>query len=136
MTLVEQWFKYFEEKIFQEFGQNVKKIEDYQPDVSPLVYCCLHHKKVPHIKREVILSNEFKSSIWFSNPAWLNLKETIENGKDINCYMSKSIRDWKSIDYLLYTCKIRHFHLYNNQEGGIRKELVFGIFTENKFYVL
>lgn len=136
MTLVEQWFKYFEEKIFQEFGQNVKEIEGYQPDVSPLVYCCLNHKRVPNTKRQVILSNEFKSSALSKELVWLGLKEVIENGDDINCYMSKSLKDWQSIDYLLYTCKIRHFHLYKNSEGGVRRDLVFGIFTEDKFYGL
>jgi hypothetical protein len=61
-SLTEQWFDWFEERILSEFGMDVKKVAKYQPDVSPLVYCCLHHKRVPVQKREVILSKKIQDS--------------------------------------------------------------------------
>lgn len=135
-SLTEQWFDWFEERIFLEFGMDVKKVEKYQPDVAPLVYCCLHHKRVPIQKREVILSKKIQDGEWQKNADWLKLKKTIEEGLDINPYMSKSLKNWNSIDYLLYTLDIRHLHFRKNKDGGIGNELVFGVFVQQKFYVI
>jgi hypothetical protein len=135
-SLTEQWFDWFEERILSEFGMDVKKVAKYQPDVSPLVYCCLHHKRVPVQKREVILSKKIQDSEWQKNKDWLNLKKAIEDGLDINLYMSKSLKNWNSIDYLLYTLDIRHLHFRKNKDGGIGNELVFGVFVDEKFYAI
>lgn len=48
--------------------------------------------------------------------------------------MSKSLNEWKAVDYLLYCYNISHFHLHKNKNGGVRSELVFGVFTEDSFY--
>lgn len=134
--LSQQWFEYFEKRIHLEFGMNLKEIHGYQPDVAPLVYCCLRHKMVPVKKREVVLSNKLLCEKLDENKNLSKILKLIENGGDINNYMSKNIKDWKSIDYLLYTLNIRHFHLKKDKHGGILKELVFGVFTDKKFYAI
>lgn len=131
-----QWAEFFKKKIMSDFSIDVTKAPNYQIDVAPLIYCCLLHRRVPVKKWNVILSQEFQDSDWAKKTDWLNIKNKLESGEDINPYMSKSLKDWAVVDYLLYTYKIHHFHLYKNNDGGIRNELVFGIFHKNTFYVL
>ena len=119
-----------------EFNFDVTKINNYQPDVTPIVYCCLQHRRVKPNRRNVILSKQLQESSWATNAEWISLQERIKNGDDINGYMSKKINDWQAVDYLLYTCNISHFHLYKNKDGGVRDFLVFGIFTKDFFYAL
>lgn len=136
MVLTKQWFEYFANRILTEFDMDVTQIDDYQRDVAPLVYTALHNRRVLNKPRKVIPSIFFMQGEWAKNERWLKLKATIESGGDINLYMSKSLKNWRSIDYLLYNYNISHFHLYKNKDGGIRHELVFGVFTDGEFYVL
>ena len=135
-TLQSGWFDIFRKKLMTEFGLDVKKIKNYQPDISPIVYCCLQHRRVTSRPRSVILSKKLQESSWANNAKWMSLQERIKKGDDINGYMSKKINDWQAVDYLLYTCNISHFHLYKNKDGGIREHLVFGVFTKDCFYAL
>lgn len=135
-TLQYSWFDWFRRKILTEFDQDVTMIKDYQPDITPIVYCCLQHKRVMPQKRKVILSDFFVNNEFGAKSEWLSLKKKIEDGVDINPYMSKNINDWRSVDYLLYTCNISHFHLHKGKQGGIRPELVFGVFTDDTFYAI
>jgi len=135
-TLQSGWFNIFRKKLMTDFNLDVRRIKDYQPDISPIVYCCLKHRRITPRMRSVILSKKLQESSWATNAEWMSLKERIENGDDINGYMSKNINDWKAVDYLLYTCNISHFHLHKNKEGGIREHLVFGVFTKDYFYAL
>ena len=134
-TLQSSWFRWSEKKLENE-GIEIKKIGNYQSDMAPIMYCCIQHKRIAPKGRNIILSEEFKKSKWVNDNAWIDLQRKIEAGVDINGYMSKQVNDWQSIDYLLYTCNITHFHLYKNIKGGIRDELVFGIFTKDHCYVL
>lgn len=135
-TLQHSWFDWFRKKIYADFNQDVTTIKDYQPDITPIVYCCLQHRRIEPKKRRVILSDFFAKNNMSSSSEWISLKNKIENGVDINQYMSKSINDWKAVDYLLYTCNISHFHLHKDKYGGIRPELVFGVFTDEAFYAI
>ncbi|EPA97792.1 hypothetical protein [Pseudomonas sp. G5(2012)] len=135
-TLQSSWFHWFRKKLITEFNLDIRKMKSYQPDIAPIIYCCMQHKRITPRNRTVLLSNEFKNSKWASDEIWLSLQRKIESGEDINGYMSKRVNDWQSIDYLLYTCNISHFHLYKNQKGGIREELVFGVFTKDYFYTI
>lgn len=135
-TLVTQWARFFEKKLNKEFGLITSEIDNYQLDAAPLVYCCLLHRKVEVKKWNIVLSNEFLSSKWATSDEWLKIKDILEQGKDINPYMSKSLKNWQAVDYLLYTYGIHHFHLYKNKDGGIRSELVFGVFSNDELYVL
>lgn len=135
-TLLSGWFDHFKRKLISEFKLDIETIENYQPDISPLVYCCLKHKHILPRKRTILLSNEFKMNEMASSEEWRLLRAKIESGDDINGYMSKKNNDWQSIDYLLKSCNITHFHLFKNQQGGIRKWLVFGVFTKEYFYAL
>ncbi|WP_110685908.1 hypothetical protein [Salinicola aestuarinus] len=135
-TLQSGWFDIFKKKLMTEFNLDVRKIQNYQSDISPIVYCCLQHRRVTPKPRNVILSKKLQESSWATNKEWMSLQESIEKGDDINGYMSKKINEWQAFDYLLYTCNISHFHLYKNKEGGIRDPLVFGIFTKEFFYAL
>ncbi|MCR4509204.1 hypothetical protein NUV66_07790 [Pseudomonas sp. 32.2.56] len=135
-TLLSDWFDYFRRKLISEFNLDIKKSENYQPDISPLIYCCIQHKRIAPRKRAILLSNSFKESKMASSEEWRSLRAKIESGDDINGYMSKKVNDWQSIDYLLGSCNITHFHLYKNQDGGTREWLIFGIFTKEHFYAL
>jgi hypothetical protein len=135
-TLQSGWFDVFIKKLMDEFKFDVRRIKNYQPDMAPIVYCCLLHRRVAPNPRIVILSKNLQESSWANNKEWISLQERIEKGDDINGFMSKKINDWREIDYLLYTCNISHFHLYKNKDGGIREYLVFGIFTKDFFYAL
>ncbi|EBC7384245.1 hypothetical protein C7K91_00100 [Salmonella enterica] len=132
----QQLFNIFEDKISDEFNINLKTINNYQPDISPIYYCCLLNKRVLHHKRKVLISDEFESCDFSKSSEWLSLKAFIENAGDINSYMSKRINDWNSVDYLLNTCGVSHFHIRKNKDGGIGKELIFGIFTKDEFYAI
>lgn len=136
MVLTKQWFEYFANRILTEFDMDVTQIDGYQKDIAPFVYTALHNRRVVNKPRKVISSNFFMHSKWAINERWLKLKAAIESGSDINCYMSKSLKNWRAIDYLLYNYNISHFHLYKNKDGGIRHELVFGVFTDSEFYIL
>ena len=135
-TLQSDWFDIFRKKLMTEFNLDVRKINNYQPDISPIVYCCLQHRRVTPKPRNVILSKKLQESSWATCTEWMSLQESIKKGDDINRYMSKKINDWQVVDYLLFTCNISHFHLYKNNKGGIRDSLVFGIFTKDFFYAL
>lgn len=135
-TLQSDWFKLFRKKLIAEFGFDISELEGYQPDMWPIIYCCLKHRRVSPRARKVILSKKLQESSWAKNADWLSIQEKIEKGDDINGYMSKAIHEWQAVDYLLYTCNISHFHLYKNNKGGIRDSLVFGIFTKDNFYAL
>lgn len=135
-TLQSGWFDVFRKKLMADFNLDVRKIKNYQPDISPIVYCCLQHRRVTPKPRNVILSKKLQESPWATSKEWVSLQESIKKGDDINGYMSKKVNDWQAIDYLLYTCNISHFHLYKNKKGGIREPLVFGIFTKDFFYAL
>jgi hypothetical protein len=50
--------------------------------------------------------------------------------------MSKSTKDWKKFDYLLCMGNFSHIHMAKNEDGGIGKDLVFGVFTNDSFYAL
>lgn len=136
MVLRSQWFDYFSKKILKDFGIVVSDMENYQPDVSPIVYCCLLNRRVINKKRKIIYSKAFSESDWHNDDRWIKLKKIIEEGDDINCYMSKAINEWMAVDYLLYTYNVSHFHLHKNKKGGIRNELVFGVFTHDCFYAI
>ncbi len=131
-----QWSKFFEDKIQTEFNFDKSASKNYQIDAAPLIYCCLHHRRVPVKNWNVVLSKEFLDSNWKEDIAWLKIKDKLENGEDINSFMSKKINDWTSIDFLLYTFNIYHFHLYRDSNGGIRDQLVFGTFHNDNFYIL
>lgn len=135
-SLVKQWCLIYEKRIILEFNINIKEVENYQVDLAPIIYCCLLHRKVPIQKWNIICSQNFTSSHWATHDSWLKIKSILEDGKDINNYMSKSLSNWKAIDHLLNTFKIHHFHLRKNKNGGIGDELVFGIFHKDTFYVL
>lgn len=135
-TLQSGWFDIFKRKLEVEFDFDVRSIKNYQPDILPMVYCCLKHRRITPVPRKVILSKKFQESLWVTKPEWVSLQKSIEIGEDINGYMSKSVNDWQAIDYLLCTCNISHFHLHKNKMGGIRETLVFGVFTKDSFYAL
>ncbi|MEE5107207.1 hypothetical protein V2J92_21925 [Pseudomonas alliivorans] len=134
--LLSGWFAHFKKKLVSEFNIDIREYENYQPDISPLVYCCIQHKRIVPRKRAIFLSNTFNGDAMAGSEVWRSLQAKIESGEDINGYMSKNLNDWQSIDYLLATCNITHFHLYKNDEGGTRQYLVFGIFTRDYFYAL
>ncbi|MDG2949256.1 hypothetical protein [Exercitatus varius] len=145
ITLAQLWFNFFERKLFSEFNLKFASIEqDFT--ISPLVYSFLKHKQLSVKAREVIESSVFYDNDLFKEGRvknnWENLKKAIENGDDINKFMSKNNTEWKGpqghtiIDYLYVSTGIRHFHLRKNKKGGIGDELVFGICVENKFYAL
>jgi len=135
-TLKHQWAMHFERKIVSEFNLSLDKIENYSTRISPLIYCCLSHRRVKVKKWNIKTSNEFESSEWVNNKKWLKIKNKLENGYDINHFMSKKLVDWMSVDYLLYTYNIYHFHLDKDNSGGIGEHLVFGVFYKDTFYVL
>lgn len=135
-SLSTQWFQYFKRKLKDDFKINPEELTDYQLDATPLIYCCLLHRRVPVKSWNIAMSKEFQKSEWIDNPDWIKIKEKLESGEDINPYMSKSIKKWDSTDSLLYTFRIHHFHLFKNKDGGIRDELVYGVFHDNTLYVL
>lgn len=124
-----QWFEIFKKKIIDlNLGNNVFGGEEL--DLMPIIYCCLINRMVSIKPRKIHLSKEFDENI----SGWENIKNIILSGGDINNYMSKRIRNWKENDLLLYSAGITHFHLSKNKSGGIKDELVFGIFTDDDFY--
>lgn len=136
VPLYQQWAIFFEKKLKKEFNLDFSTNENYQVDAAPLIYCCMLHRRIAVKKWNVVLSQEFQGNEWSKQEEWVNIQKKLECGEDINPYLSKSLKNWNAVDYLLYTYKIHHFHLYKNSEGGIRNELVFGIFHKNSFYVL
>lgn len=134
--IVQQWRLIFEDRIKHELMLQQEQLEHYELTFAPLIYSCLMRRRVSIGKRRVLQSPMFKSSIGDNAPAWNRLQRMIESGGDINGYLSKSIRDWTSRDTLLYQCKISHFHLRKNSEGGIGREIVFAIVDEKNFYAL
>lgn len=145
VTLAQLWFKYFEEKLFSEFSLKFSDIEN-DFTISPLVYSFLKHKQLSIKPREVIESSEFLNSNLFKNEKlkerWNKLKKAIENGDNLNKFMSKKNLEWKDsqgntiIDYLYLSTGISHFHLRTKKSGGVDNELVFAICIEDKFYAL
>ena len=125
----EQWFKIFKRKII-DLNLNYQSINDEELDVMPIIYCCLINRMILPNPRRICLSKEFNEEI----KGWENIKKIISTGEDINPYMSKRIKDWREHDLLLYSAGISHFHLSKNKSGGVKDELVFGIFTKNDFY--
>ena len=135
-VLLSGWFEHFRKKLLSEFKLDIRESEKFQPDLSPLAYCCILHKRITPRERTVLLSNSFNDGEKADSKEWAELKNKIETGEDINGYMSKKTKDWQSIDYLLSSCNITHFHLHRDQDGGIREWLVFGVFTKETFYAL
>jgi len=134
--LRKQWFEYFEKKLISDLSLDINLIKDYQLDLAPIVYCSLLHKKVKSNKRSVHISDVFTKEDIKINDNWDNIKKIIEDGGDINEYMSKSTKDWKKFDYLLCMGNFSHIHIAKNKDGGIGKDLVFGVFTKDSFYAL
>lgn len=124
-----QWFKLFKRKIIN-LNLDYKDIDNEELDLMPIIYCCLINKMIPQNPRKIHLSKCFDEA----KLRWKNIENIILTGGNINPYMSKRIKNWKENDLLLYSAGITHFHLSKNKSGGIKDELVFGIFTENDFY--
>ncbi len=136
MRLKNSWITYFEEKIFTDHGINARELSDYQQAAAPLIYCCLENRRISTKKRKVILSESLACGPWVADNRWKKLADDIENGNEINKYLSKSIGNWRAIDSLLFVYGISHLHLKKSSKGGIGRELAFGIFNDNSFYAI
>lgn len=125
----------YKRKLEQEFGADYVSSLDVSERLFPLVYICLKHRRIPSLKRKVLVSkeNEVKLS---GNPKWKLLKSRIENGDDINNYVSKKTRKWYESDYLLYSCNIYHIHLRSSKAGGIGDELIYAIVRNDSLYII
>ncbi|MEX3975853.1 hypothetical protein [Paraburkholderia caribensis] len=134
--LFEQWHGIYEDRIRQELKLELRDLEHFEVAPAPLVYSCLMQRRVSVMKRRVLLSEAFASSVGNHGDAWRELQRKIENGIDINGYLSKGIRDWTLRDMLLDQCKIYHFHLRKDADGGIGREIVFAIVDEQNFFAV
>lgn len=131
-----QWFKFFERKVKERFNIKTGAVEGYQRDISPIIYASLI-SKAPSIAKKVVLESEdFLSLSAGQKEKWFKLKNKIENGVDVSSHLSKRSSDFLNVDYLLFTCAIWHMHLEPTAKGGKGDDLVFGIFSEEKFYAI
>ena len=105
-----------------------------------LSYFNLTLKLVPQVKRTIVYSKEFKCPPHLT-ASLENISNMIEEGKNINGYLSLNIRKPKRHDYLLYDWGIHHLH-FDNVKTPIRSkknrssELLFVFFLNSCAYFL
>lgn len=125
----------YKRKLEQEFGTDYVNSLDVSERLFPLVYICLKHRRIPPLRRTVLVSKETEIKL-SDNPKWELLKSRIEKGDDINNYVSKKTRKWYESDYLLYSCDIYHIHLRSSKGGGIGDDLIYAIVKNNSLYII
>lgn len=125
----------YKRKLEGEFGPDFVASLGVSDSLFPLVYICLKHRRIPSLKRNVFVAKNTELEL-LKNPKWTLLKSRIEQGEDINNYISKKTRKWYESDYLLYSCDIYHIHLRSSIKGGVGDELIYAIIKDDSFYVI
>ena len=135
-SILEQWLNLFDSKLIS-LGISMQTLEEYKKrygrEITPIIYCCLLHRKVIPKPRNFFESKEFSQKK--TNKCSKIIKD-IRMGFDISPYMSKRLKEWEMTDMLLFFSNIYHIHLTKNKQGGIGDDLIFGIFTDDSFYAI
>ena len=135
LMLREDLFELYENKLFDDFGLRPEDITDYTKEISPIVYLSILNKKVSKEPKKVLCCSEFKVPEQHMEN-WNKLKFAIENGDDISHYMGRGTENWLKADFLLFSCNVYHLHLTSRKGKSSNKELIFGVFKDDKFYAL
>ncbi|OMO22527.1 hypothetical protein [Vibrio lentus] len=135
LMLRKQLFEFYENKLIDDFGLSPESIAEYDKEISPIVYLSILNKKVASGAKKVITSPDFHVPDEYVEN-WNQLRSAIETGEDISQYMGRGTNDWLKADFLLFSCNIFHLHLTSRKGKSSNKELVFGVFTDDKFYAL
>jgi hypothetical protein len=133
--LVENFIKIYESKLQLDFGLDLERIGQGDKSMAPIVYVSIINKRVSARPRTVEIAGEFIVPDTHADK-WLNLKRLIEDGSDLSPYLSRDKDSWDKADYLLYCSNLHHLHLATRRGVGTEKELIFGIFTNEKFHAV
>ncbi|HCA5261441.1 TPA: hypothetical protein MW256_003649, partial [Acinetobacter baumannii] len=125
------------ERISKEFFSETSFIVN--PEVSYFhQYCLLHHKLIQPRPRKVIFSKKFCVPVLLEK-GLTKLINKLEQGQDVNGYLSKSSINMTKEDGLLNDFGIYHFHLGINYDGNFisrTKEVAFAyINTDTVFFI-
>lgn len=114
---------------------DVGKVEGPVEGIAPIMYSSILNKKVIPRPRVVELGAEFIVPEEHAHN-WNLLREKIERGDDFSHFLSKDHTVWNKVDFLLICGNIYHLHLTSRRGVGSNKELIFGIFGDEKFYAI
>ncbi|ROL66616.1 hypothetical protein [Pseudomonas vranovensis] len=135
LLLVESYIRFYEQKLIKEFGLDLEEIEGPVKGIAPIVYSSILNKKVSPRPRTIEIAKDFiVPEVHAHN--WAKLREKIELGEDLSPFLSKDHIVWHKVDFLLACSNIYHIHLTTRRGGGTNKELIFGVFDDQKFYAI
>ncbi|WP_222707649.1 hypothetical protein, partial [Vibrio parahaemolyticus] len=135
LMLRQDLFKFYEDKLINDFNLEISTISDYKREISPIIYMSLLNKRITTKPRSVIVSDRFTVPEKYKS-AWDEICSMIESGQDVTKFLSKDVVNWRKADYLLFSCNIMHMHFTSKNGRGTNKELIFGLTTDDHFYAL
>ncbi|UNT12253.1 hypothetical protein [Pseudomonas sp. I3-I5] len=135
LLLVEGYNRFYEEKLGIEFGLDLDEIQGSVKGMAPIVYSTILSKKISPRPRLIEYGKDFIVPKEHE-PNWNLIREKIHRGEDLSPYLSKDHIIWQKVDFLLSCSNIFHMHLTSRRGVGTNKELVFGVFTDEKFYAI
>lgn len=120
-----------------QLGFDAEKVKGLQnPLVKFFEYHILH---IPMKKRKVCKSDVFQCPKQYEQ-ALEEFIQKVENGEDINPFLSNKKDDLEANDLLLYDWKIYHFHLtrrYNSNGQPTRSNyLIFAVYTDETMFFI
>ncbi len=108
MSIIDSYQKIVESELRQ-LGfdiSHLKTLDDYAMNHAHAIL----HLNIKKNKRHIFISKEFNCPPKYKN-GLENLIKNIENGNNVNCYLSKLTSNLNHFDKLLFDWGIHHFHL-------------------------
>lgn len=94
-------------------------------------YCIYLVKSIPIKKRNVHLSRELQVPSGYE-PQFKKIRDEIENGEDLNKYLTKNLKKLHVNDELLYHWGIHHLHFSESKS----RHLLFIQFVDDQAYII
>jgi hypothetical protein len=128
-NFVGDWIESLKGILVNHLGYDISGISD---EVIPLTYFNVGQRRIAPEKREVKVADTFICPENLKS-RWKVLRSKIENGQDINSYLSKQIKKVNYIDSMLLDWGIHHFHLVENPRSN---DILFAFVAQEYFYAI